>query len=90
LLSDCIEYSEPWEDKKATYPMMDEIFKLMNESMPNQELVYSRSNTSNILDSDEIHIENFNWYEVGEIICMLQKLQSDPDSPILGKPFSTL
>ena len=69
---------------------MNESFKFINETMPNQKSVCSRSDLSDALDSDEIHVEDFTWYEVGENICMLQKLQSGPGSPILGKSFSTL
>ena len=68
--------------------MMNEIFTLINEAMPNQKVVCSTPDSSDPQDSDEIHIEDFAWYEAGEIICMLQKLQSDPGGPILGKSFS--
>ena len=55
----------------ATMPMIDEIFKLLNEIMPNQQLVIPRSDTANSPDLNEIALESFKWYEVGEIICML-------------------
>ena len=71
-------------------PMIDEIFKMMNESMPNQQLVIPRSDTSDIPDCNEIDLESFKWYEVGEIICMLQRLENDLESPVLGKLCSSL
>ena len=45
---------------KATMPMIDQIFKLLNESMPNQQLVIPRSDTSDIPDCNEIDLESFN------------------------------
>ena len=74
----------------TTMPMIDEIFQLTNESMPNQQLVSPRSDTSDIPDCNEIDLESFKWYEVGEIICMLQRLENDLESPVLGKLCSSL
>ena len=75
---------------EVTMSMIDEIFKLMNESMPHQKLAVPRSDTSDIPDCDEIDSESFKWYEVGKIICMLQKLENDPESPVLGKLCSSI
>ena len=75
---------------KVTMPTLDEIFKILNESMPNQQLVIPRSDTADSPDLNEIALESFTWYDVGEIICMLQKLENDPESPVLGKLCSSL
>ena len=71
--------------RKVTMPTIDEIFKLLNESMPNQQLVIPRSDTADSPDLNEIALESFTWYDVGEIILMLQRFEIDAKSSVLGK-----
>ena len=70
---------------KVTMSTIDEIFKMLNESMPNQQLVIPRSDTADSPDLNEIALESFTWYDVGEIICMLQRIEIDAKSSVLGK-----
>ena len=74
----------------ATMPMIDEIFKLLNESMPNQQLGIPRSDTAGSPDLNKIALESFTWYDVGEIICMRQRIEIDAKSSVLGKLGSSL
>ena len=75
---------------KVTMPTIDEIFKLLNESMPNQQLVIPRADTADSPDLNEIALDSFTWYDVGEIICMLQRIEIDAKSSVLGKLGSSL
>jgi hypothetical protein len=75
---------------QVTMPTIDEIFKLLNESMPNQQLVIPRSDTADSPDLNEIALETFTWYNVGEIILMPQRFEIDAKSSVLGKFCSSL
>jgi hypothetical protein len=70
---------------EVTMFTIDEIFKLLNESMPNQQLVIPRSDTADSPDLNEVAVETFTWYDVGEIILMLQRFEIDAKSSVLGK-----
>ena len=70
---------------KVTMSTIDEIFKILNESMPNQQLVIPRSDTADSPDLNEIALESFTWYDVGEIILMLQRFSIATTSSVLGK-----
>ena len=70
-------------------PVMDEIFRLTNESLPNHKLDFSRPDSDNDEGLDEIYIEDFTWYNIGKIVQMLKKLQSKEGKSSLGKPLST-
>jgi len=71
--------------RKTRMATIDEIFKIMNESMPNQQLDIPRSDKADSPDLNEVAIETFTWYEVGEIIVMLQTIEIEAKSSVLGK-----
>ena len=70
---------------KVTMSTIDEIFKILNESMPNQQLDIPRSDTADSPDLNEVAIETFKWYDVGEIILILQRFEIAAKSSVLGK-----
>ena len=76
--------------RKTTMATIDEIFKIVNESMPNQQLDIPRSDKADSPDLNEVAVETFTWYDVGEIICMLQGFEIDAKSSVLGKFGSSL
>jgi len=71
--------------RKETMATIDEIYKIMNVSMPNQQLLIPRSDTADSPELSEVAIETFKWYDVGEIILMLQRFEIAATSSVLGK-----
>jgi len=74
-----LNYGKKFE---VTMPMIDEIFKLVNESMPNQKLVVPRSDTSDIPDCDDFDSESISGMKLEKLSACcknyktIQKVQS--------------